>query len=137
MNYSALAWTADAASDYTSDIGGVSYNVRERPPSYFALESERLKVQARQELGSMLTSIRQREQTKAERAANEQAMANGHAAPVPAPAPAPAANGAATPAATARTPKARLIVLRHGYSEYNAENRFTGWVQIWIEPDVP
>ena len=38
------AWTAPSSSQrLIRDINGVSFNVRETPPSYFALESERIK----------------------------------------------------------------------------------------------
>ena len=30
----------------------------------------------------------------------------------------------------AATPRVMLIVVRHGYSEYNADNRFTGWADV-------
>lgn len=42
------AYTASTASNLVTTLDGQSFNVRERPPSYFALESERIKLQARQ-----------------------------------------------------------------------------------------
>ena len=80
-----------------------SYKVRERPPSYFALESERIRTRAKDELGRM-----------AQRRDERRATAT------------PAA--AAAPAAAS----AMLVVLRHGYSEFNRENLFTGAVMMMM-----
>ncbi len=102
------AWTAPTPTFRLVTLNGQSFNVRERPPSYFALESERLREQAKQELDSMLTQFQTRRD------------ADG-AAPV---------NGAAGLVPGSRPAKAVLVVLRHGYSEYNAENRFTGWADV-------
>ena len=44
------AYTAPGATERIFDLDGESYNVRERPPSYFALESERIKQQAQAEV---------------------------------------------------------------------------------------
>jgi 2,3-bisphosphoglycerate-dependent phosphoglycerate mutase len=99
------AWTSEKASDGLAlDADGRSYNVRERPPSYFALESERIKSAARKELRGMMTGI------------DSMVNTGGVAAEPP-------------PVATA-IPHVSLIILRHGYSEYNAENRFTGWADV-------
>eukprot|EP00325_Prymnesiales_sp_UTEX-LB-985_P032990 CAMPEP_0174739596 /NCGR_PEP_ID=MMETSP1094-20130205/71879_1 /TAXON_ID=156173 /ORGANISM="Chrysochromulina brevifilum, Strain UTEX LB 985" /LENGTH=429 /DNA_ID=CAMNT_0015943179 /DNA_START=28 /DNA_END=1318 /DNA_ORIENTATION=+ len=76
---------------------GQVYNVRERPPSYFSLESERIASRAKKEVERMIDRI------SAEKA-------TGWLAP--------------------SLPKVTLIILRHGFSEYNAENRFTGWADV-------
>ena len=105
------AWTSDGAGERMVTLGrdDTTYRVRERPPSYFALESERIKAAAQQEINSMLESVqRQEEQMKGVVVPTESAASLPRAKP----------------------PKAMLIVLRHGYSEWNAQNRFTGWADV-------
>ena len=119
------AWTAPSSSQrLIRDINGVSFNVRETPPSYFALESERIKKQAQQEITSMLATMTKEVNDDARAAVEaEEAGADGDAA---------SEDGDAalqTPAPPA-LPKCMLIIIRHGYSEYNAENRFTGWADV-------
>jgi len=80
--------------------GGRSYRLRERPPSYFALESERIRTQAKMELDAMPVKWWRRWGPWSGRRPTD--------APV-------------------FLPKAKLVLVRHGYSEYNMENLFTGW----------
>ncbi len=87
------AVTLASPSETMITSGGRSYKVRERPPSYFALESERISERAREELARMTVSQ-------------------------------PPALTAPT---AARAPKAMLVLVRHGTSDYNRENVFTGW----------
>ena len=39
------AYQAPSATDAVVEVDGTTYSVRERPPSYFALESERIAEQ--------------------------------------------------------------------------------------------
>jgi len=41
-----------------------------------------------------------------------------------------ATHGAESDSPPAAKPKVTLIILRHGYSQFNAENRFTGWADV-------
>ena len=97
------AYTPEGESSRVVNLQGQSFRVRERPPSYFERpkESSEIGAEARRELLTMVKT------QQAEGAAT-------------APAAAPAA----------KQPKAVLILLRHGFSEYNEENRFTGWADV-------
>ena len=105
------AYTASSSSQQLVTLNGLSFNVRERPPSYFALESERIKRQAQDEISSMLAHMT--------REVNEVAASSSAADDVTPP-----------PPAAAAMPRCTLILLRHGYSVYNAQNRFTGWADV-------
>jgi len=91
--------SADASSSkaVVTSKEGRSYNVRTRPPTYFTLESERIQSEARQEVASFVS--RHLLQALSSAAGTRRAA----------------------------VPKATLIIVRHGYSEYNMENLFTGW----------
>ncbi|KAG8471033.1 hypothetical protein KFE25_009454 [Diacronema lutheri] len=97
------AWTAAEASSSRVTLGadGETFNVRSTPPSYFALESERIKRQATHELQKFQLS-----------------------------AGAGIASDAASAAALGKRVSCMLILIRHGYSQFNADNRFTGWADV-------
>lgn len=96
------AWTASAASSSRVTLDdGATFNVRATPPSYFALESERIERQAAEELKRF-----------------QQTAALG------------TAGDAASAAALGSQVRCMLILMRHGYSQYNAQNRFTGWTDV-------
>lgn len=134
------AWTADLESDQIVTIKGQSFAIRERPPSYFALESERIKLEAQQEISSMLTYLYKERQQGGASGDGEDAAAEASGGG--AGGSAPKGDGSAGRAGRAgqagadrvdpppTQPKSMLIILRHGYSEYNAENRFTGWADV-------
>lgn len=96
------AWAAPSASRTQVQVGGADYVVRSMGDvSYFAAERERIQQEARQELRSLAES-------KVGTAGGRGAVSSARAAP---------------PGKV----RATVIVLRHGYSEYNARNIFTGW----------
>ena len=95
------AWAADGVASRTQvQVGGADYVVRSMGDvSYFAAERERIQQEARQELRGLA----------------ESKVAGGRSAV------------SAARAAPPGKVRATVIVLRHGYSEYNARNIFTGW----------
>ena len=103
------AWTAQSSDKRIVTLNGQSFNVREKPPSYFALESERIKINAQRELSSMINTFQ-----RSQEAAFKAASADGSQQQAPM---------ATTANANPAIPKVMLIILRHGFSEYNAENR--------------
>ena len=88
---------ADAVSSDVIAVGdkGETYNVRERPPSYFAQESERIASEAELEYANFQVVRRT-------------GRVSGRKKEV----------------------KAALTLLRHGYSEWNRANLFTGWKDV-------
>lgn len=105
------AYTADAASETEVSLQGRLYYLRERPPSYFVNESARVRLQARRELFSFAKSLISRERFR-------RFFGGDRVKP----------RGLARPRrAGARAMACALVVVRHGYSEFNMENRFTGW----------
>lgn len=96
------AWTASEASSSRVTLDdGATFNVRSKPPSYFALESERIERQAAEELKRF-----------------QRTAAAGMA------------SDAASAAALGSKVSCMLILIRHGYSQYNSQNRFTGWADV-------
>lgn len=94
------AYTPEGESSRVVNLQGQSFRVRERPPSYFEQRPSKSS-----DIGA---------------AARRELMAMAQIQPAE-----------ATPlAACAKPPKALLILLRHGFSEYNEENRFTGWADV-------
>lgn len=94
------AWVAPSAERTQVQVGGADYVVRSMGDvSYFAAERERIQQEARQELRGLA----------------ESKVAGGRSAI------------SAARAAPPNKVRATVIVLRHGYSEYNARNIFTGW----------
>ena len=133
------AYTASSSSQkLVKGKDGVSFNVRERPPSYFALESERIQKKAQSEINSMIETIAAKAADPAK--ANDR-TSNGKSAPAKGEAnevadDAPPATPLQVEAERLERRKCSLIVLRHGFSEYNAENRFTGWVDVELSAQV-
>lgn len=115
------AWTPESATSRITTLNGQSYNVRETPPSYFALESERIRRQAKSEVEATIATFQRAHKARGVAAAAATETMNGkptQTQPQPSQPPQPP------------QPKCMLIILRHGYSEYNAENRFTGWADV-------
>lgn len=132
------AWTSEKATDGVAlDSEGRSYKVRERPPSYFALESERIADDAKKELRGMLSRLermsldehRQLSMAVGEEGAGTPSRANGASEGTGVEGDVAAA-GSVAATASRGVPAVSLIIVRHGYSEYNAENRFTGWADV-------
>ncbi|KAL1505009.1 hypothetical protein AB1Y20_008772 [Prymnesium parvum] len=113
------AYTAIAASETSVSLQGRLYYVRQRPPSYFALESERLERQAHQELASLAKSVFS-PQTLGRLFSGGRVKA----------APRGLARQRRQPGA--KRASCALVLLRHGYSEYNERNWFTGWADCQL-----
>lgn len=98
------AWIAPDTSRTQVAVDGESYTVRALGASYFAMERERIRREAQQELWRLRVQHRLR-------AWRSGGQFTGRGA------------GAQAPQV-----RATVILIRHGYSEYNLRNLFTGWV---------
>lgn len=121
------AWTPATASSTRVELDGKAFRVRQTPPSAFADLVEEdgcsYEARARREVGRFLNSLPHGLQLGDDVQARALPPVGADVElGVPVVRAGRLVDGAA--------PAAVLVLLRHGYSEWNEENRFTGWADV-------